>query len=91
MSGSEQNPGDFMENLVVDLIHQGHRNEILNAISVQAKELEGVEFSVTCPCGTAVGWQDAFRCFYCEVFLCRSCAETHFKEGTNSGQDGGSP
>lgn len=62
-----------------DAIHDGDRNATLTAIGEQASELHGVDrIPITCPCGTTLPLREAFRCLYCEVYWCPSCAEDHF-------------
>lgn len=32
----------------------------------------------TCECGEFIFMEDAYKCLYCGVFLCRACGEIHF-------------
>lgn len=70
----------------VDAIHAGERIATLEAIGDQAVELdqqllgdlEAGEPRVTCPCGLTVKLRDAYRCYFCWVRFCESCAREHF-------------
>lgn len=65
----------------VDDVHAGEREAVLEAIGNQAVELdEQPDPPITCPCGTTITLSLAFRCLYCDVRFCRSCAEDHFGE-----------
>lgn len=33
---------------------------------------------IRCGCNKLIGWQYMFRCLYCGVWFCKSCAEEHF-------------
>jgi hypothetical protein len=33
---------------------------------------------VGCPCGKMVKVENAYRCLYCRVYFCATCAEKHF-------------
>lgn len=33
---------------------------------------------VTCPCGRRLSITQAYRCFYCGLYFCGECGETHF-------------
>jgi len=76
----------------IERIHDGENTPVLKTIGEQSKELNGIERSVTCPCGTRRNVRDMFQCFYCEVWFCQDCAEDHFGEGsidTEAGQEAG--
>lgn len=34
--------------------------------------------TVMCPCGKTIKVKDAYRCLYCRVYFCGTCAERHF-------------
>lgn len=63
------------------------RVQTLKLIANQTKELESQEGDpqVTCPCGATGPLRTAFRCFYCEVIFCPTCAEDHFAEEGGEG------
>ena len=45
------------------------------------QELKGVTVrmaTVTCPCGRVRALVKMYRCLYCKVYFCDSCAEQHF-------------
>lgn len=48
----------------------------------QQKEIiaQGKYEQVTCPCGWKLPSRLAYRCYFCGVFLCPSCAGKHFGE-----------
>lgn len=46
----------------------------------QARELAGVENSVTCLCGYPAKLVLAFHCYHCGIWFCRRCAARHFGE-----------
>jgi hypothetical protein len=72
------------------LIHRPPRNqaeleEKRAAYRKQAKEIfdqVGVDLEnmlwVTCPCGSRIGLSHAYRCFFCGVRFCETCAAIHF-------------
>jgi hypothetical protein len=33
---------------------------------------------IRCPCLRKVQWGQMYKCLYCEMWLCRKCAEEHF-------------
>lgn len=33
---------------------------------------------IRCGCNKLIGWQYMFRCLYCGVWYCKSCAEEHY-------------
>jgi hypothetical protein len=60
---------------------RGEHNEILDASKVfrtQWREAKGDGQEITCPCGTRAPVRFLFRCLYCGVWFCQSCAEVHF-------------
>lgn len=65
-------------NADVEAVHSGERIPVLRTIGKQSKELNGIERSVTCPCGSRRNVRSLFQCLYCEVWFCRECAEDHF-------------
>lgn len=67
-----------MDGVDVEGVHEGERVPTLRAIGNQSRELGGTELTVTCPCGARRNVRSAFRCFYCGVWFCSSCAEEHF-------------
>lgn len=55
--------------------------EALALLQVSVDQLRGVgtcEHELACPCGNQVRLLDAFRCFHCGVFYCKTCALRHF-------------
>ncbi len=32
-----------------------------------------------CECGAHISLLDAFKCFYCHIWFCRTCAKKHFE------------
>lgn len=65
--------------VTAEAIHTGEREAILAALAAQHDQLRDADApDVTCPCGDDVDLTRAFRCFYCEVWFCPSCAEEHF-------------
>jgi DNA-binding XRE family transcriptional regulator len=79
-----------LEDVDVDAVHAGERISVLEVIGNQESELydPGSGYDnvpkVTCPCGNRITWNFAYRCFYCEVIFCQSCAEDHFEEDVDS-------
>lgn len=65
----------------VEHVHKGERIAVLRAIGAQARDLNGAERTVTCPCGRERNVRSMFQCLYCEVWFCRRCAGVHFGEG----------
>lgn len=54
------------------------KNQIKETIEQTA---QGVVFrlgTITCPCGWSRGIMHLYRCLYCKVYFCMSCAEEHF-------------
>ena len=45
----------------------------------QFRELMGPS-RVTCGCGRSIPVRFAYRCFFCGIWFCRTCAEAHFGE-----------
>ena len=45
-------------------------------VSKQCREIHGV--TVTCSCGKTVRLAMAFRCYFCGVWFCPTCAKEHF-------------
>jgi len=33
---------------------------------------------IRCGCGKLINWQYMFRCLYCGVWFCKTCAEEHY-------------
>lgn len=62
-------------------IHEGtDRMATLQTIADQHDELAGQpDATVTCPCGASGPLREAYRCQRCNIYFCRSCAETHFQ------------
>jgi len=54
------------------------RSIVLN----QQKEIisQGTVEEVTCPCGFKLPTRLAYRCFFCGIFFCPTCAGKHFGE-----------
>lgn len=67
-------------------IHDGERIPVLKTIGEQSKELNGIEWSVTCPCGTRRNVRSMFKCFYCEIWFCKDCAADHFEDEASEKQ-----
>lgn len=47
----------------------------------QIAQLQGIDSDkamVCCPCGTTLVVWMAYRCLYCGVFYCRTCAQLHY-------------
>lgn len=65
----------------LDAIHEGARLPVLTTIAEQEKELnDQSQPTVTCPCGAEGPLKMFYRCFYCDIYFCPSCAEEHFEE-----------
>ncbi|VUD48583.1 hypothetical protein TDB9533_01262 [Thalassocella blandensis] len=48
-------------------------------IKIQERDkVPSEHLKIRCPCLKLVRWIDAFRCLYCGIFYCRTCAEKHF-------------
>lgn len=53
----------------------------LKIVHAQAKEILKVKTVITCgECKRKLRLIHAYRCFYCGILLCTSCAEKHFGE-----------
>lgn len=71
---------------IEDLAATHLRNKTRSEIRKQIMELfkQGQHYndprcaSVTCTCGTRVPLFTAYKCFFCKVWFCKDCAETHF-------------
>ena len=65
---------------VIDRIHAGDRETILDAIYHQEKQLKQQEIDgeVTCPCGSTGLIETAYLCFHCGIHFCPRCAKVHF-------------
>lgn len=59
---------------------EDERAVILGVIMDQAREVAGVDATVTCPCGHAAPIPYAFQCYHCGIWFCRRCASRHFGE-----------
>lgn len=46
----------------------------------QNAELGGTELAVTCVCKKVVPIAHAYRCYFCRLWFCWTCAGYHFKE-----------
>jgi hypothetical protein len=55
-----------------------HRSEILETVWRQSKELVHSTVKVTCTCGKNISLRYAYKCLYCGIFFCKSCAKNHF-------------
>ena len=42
---------------------------------------------ITCICGIKFGLEWLFRCYYCGVWFCESCAEKHFGKEHNHAEN----
>jgi hypothetical protein len=62
----------------IERVHNGERIAVNKTIGEQSKELNGIERSVTCPCGTRRNIRSVYQCLYCEVWFCKNCAREHF-------------
>lgn len=71
----------MIERKPIEKIHEGQREQILETNIEQARELKDSDATVTCPCGAEGRLKTAYQCYYCGVFFCPNCAETHFGEG----------
>lgn len=62
-----------------DPLTEAEKADKLVLIYEQSRDLLGQgDPQVTCPCGTRLSVLLACRCFYCGIFLCRTCSERHF-------------
>ena len=58
------------------------KNQLLEIVSVQSKELVPVMLGikVTCFCGKRINvYYHAYRCYFCGIYFCRECASRHFR------------
>lgn len=63
----------------LEAVHDGDRLATLETIADQASELYGEPTpTITCPCGDEWPFTEMYRCLYCAVYFCESCAEVHF-------------
>jgi len=66
---------------MIELKHYLHRSKnkalLQKILKRQAAEMQKGG-STFCGCGTQLNIMNSFRCLYCGLFLCVSCAETHF-------------
>jgi len=66
---------------MIELTHYLKRSKdkalLQKILKRQAEEMQKGG-STFCGCGTALNPMNSFRCLYCGLFLCVSCAETHF-------------
>ena len=54
-------------------------NKQLEFIGMQeADKICSSSMKIRCPCLALRLWKEMYRCLYCGVWLCKSCAEEHF-------------
>ena len=53
-------------------------NQTKETVKQQAEGIGVRLATVTCPCGNVRGITNMYKCLYCEIYLCRQCAEDHF-------------
>lgn len=63
---------------MTDPVTEWEREELLQTITDQARELTDCDHRVTCPCGREGPVTRMFQCYECEVFFCPECAPPHF-------------
>jgi hypothetical protein len=44
----------------------------------QWKQSKGEQPEIICECGESFILRSLYRCLYCKIYLCASCAEVHF-------------
>lgn len=44
----------------------------------QWQQAKGEQPSVACECGVSMPLRFFYKCLYCKIYLCESCAEIHF-------------
>ncbi len=60
------------------------KGKLLIIVASQSEEvIKAWDIKVTCPCGKKVGIILAYRCLYCGVYFCTSCAVRHFGKKDN--------
>lgn len=70
-----------MEDIDVQDIHEGERIPTLEVIGIQYNQIYEEDIpTIKCPCGKEYSLNNLFKCLYCEVFFCKSCASIHFSE-----------
>ncbi len=53
-------------------------SQIQETVEQSINGVIGRLMTVTCPCGWKRGITLMYKCLYCDVWFCRSCAEEHF-------------
>jgi len=48
------------------------------AYKKQYKQIRGKCPDVTCVCGKTINMHYAYRCLYCGIYFCETCAKAHF-------------
>ena len=43
-----------------------------------ADEIPAKHLKIRCSCGAFVPWRHMYRCLYCKIWLCKTCAQLHY-------------
>lgn len=75
-----------MKEYNVQKIHDGDRYATLKTVGKQYAKIYNKHLpTIECPCGREYRINNMFKCLYCEVFFCRSCAKEHFGQSREKG------
>ena len=62
--------------------NEKYRELVLKTVRDQHTELRALHgVFVLCICGRKIRILNSYKCFYCHVRFCRSCAKKHFDQG----------
>lgn len=64
-------------------VTQEQKDKNLEIVGKQLRKIPPFvgNIKITCPCSNRIKIYYAYKCFFCKIWFCESCAKEHFKKG----------